>query len=460
MITIKDQFNKKALKTLLIIMFSQMLLIGVSFVDTIMISKYDSGQIHFEAVGVGAEIWTNFQAIFVCLGIVFGVLFSQFKNNEKNYKSTIKIMFWATIIVCLISSLLLYFLAPEIVKIFYHKSSHDANETTYIEQLIVKYLRILALGNIFAFIAYMILLPLIMIGKTKYNLVMASVSILVNLLFDYLLIYVANLGATGAAWATDISWLIQLFIAAYFVYRNWDKYSNLGSLFKLDLSIVKMIFKRFLLFISSWIMYITYSISTMLIVAQYGSSLIKGLSVAYMISGIMWTILPAINQSVKIYIGEQLGESNFDQAKINAKKLFKLIAIIVTLISVIGSTLAFWVPNILVNQKEDIDHSKWAILIFAIANFAYAFQTFFSASIEAGGKQLMPNIFNYFAPVWLSIPLFIIFGPWVVNLRFEISFAIGHFAMFLTVFFLAWEYKRYSWLINLNKSVKSEAKIN
>lgn len=98
---------------------------------------------------------------------------------------------------------MMYFLAEPIVHIFYnqpsldHYSSHDS--VLLAENLSVKYIRIIAAGNVFATISYMILLPMLSVGKTKYSLIVAGVSLVSNLILDYILIYVADLGSDGAA---------------------------------------------------------------------------------------------------------------------------------------------------------------------------------------------------------------------------------------------------------------------
>lgn len=455
-----SKLNRSIWKTIITVVSAQLLLICVGFVDNVMITHYDAEQIHFEAVGIGTELWYFYQAFFLCLGIVFGVLYSQFRKNNENFSETLKFSIHVSIVVIIFTSLMMYFLAEPIVHIFYnqpsldHYSSHDS--VLLAENLSVKYIRIIAAGNVFATISYMILLPMLSVGKTKYSLIVAGVSLVSNLILDYILIYVADLGSDGAAWATVISYFIQMVFSIMFAWMNKEMYRIKTKLFSLDKRIVKMVLKRWFIFVSSIIMYSSYSTVTILLVAMYGSSSIRALSIAYMISGIMWTALPAIRQTTNIFVGERLGKDDFKSLKPMLRRLsfnFMILNIIVTLV---GFSMAWWVPNVMLNHGEVVDKAKYAIMIFAVANTIYLTQTYFSAILEAGGRQLIPNIFNYFAPFITAIPCILAFGPWGAGVNFEWVFAIENASIGLTVIVLWWEVKRKKWIVNLNKVAEEE----
>ncbi len=130
---------------------------------------------------------------------------------------------------------------------------------------------------------------------------------------------------------------------------------------------------------------------------MFGSELIKSMSIAYAISSIMFTIFPAINQSIKIIIGKELGRGNFELAKYYSKILILPIMAITAVIASIGFGLAFTLPNVLIQDSEYQDYARWMIIVYSIAIFSVVANSYYTGMLEAGGKQAQVALLNYFS---------------------------------------------------------------
>ncbi|NQZ29520.1 MAG: MATE family efflux transporter [Mycoplasmatales bacterium] len=446
----KKVFWKKSLKVLIPIVLSQMLIISVGFVDNFMITGYDEAQHHLTAVGAGAEMWFATSSIYIAVGILFSIFYAQFnaKENKDNFKQTFKINIYFTFIISIFVSILMVVLAPQLMSLFF--LSDAPTKASVAKELSITYFRILASANIFASIAFLLLNPLVTIGKTKYLLIVSAVSLITNALFDYIFIYPFDLGAMGASISTAISFFIEMVLAFYFFYKNKSVFKGMGGVFNINKKILKMFLKR------SW-MILTFSLMSWSLVAMtivwanmFGSELIKSMSIAYAVSSIMFTIFPAINQSIKIIIGKELGRGNFTLAKHYSKILILPILLITFIISIIGFSFAFILPVLLIKDPEYQDYARWMIIVYSIAIFSFVANSYYTGMLEAGGKQIQVAFLNYFSQIWAVLPIAIICGPYVLDYNFKITFICSQTVMFIVAGISFTIYSRFKWMTNLN----------
>lgn len=235
-------FIKRMMRIIIPIIISQMIMVAVQFVDNFAIAQYDTAQNHLAAVGIGAEIWFGMSGIYMGVGIVFAILYAQFHSKENNtkFKSIFKINIHTSAIIMIASSLLMYFLADQLVDLFFLNQQGSSVP----KGLAIDYLQILSLGNIFISIAYMLVNPLVIMGKTKYMLIIAVVSLLSNSLMDYIFIYPLDLGSQGAAISTVASYFISLLIAIFLFMRNIKYFKGMGNIFKIDKKMFMFFVKR------------------------------------------------------------------------------------------------------------------------------------------------------------------------------------------------------------------------
>ncbi len=446
----KKIFWKKSLKIIVPIVLSQMLIISVGFVDNFMITGYDKAQNHLTAVGAGAEMWFATSSIYMAVGILFSIFYAQFnaKEDKTNFKQAFKINVHFTMVISFVVSSLMLILAPQLMNLFFLSDSHT--NATIAKDLSITYFRILASANIFASIAFLLLNPLVTIGKTKYLLIVSTVSLITNAIFDYIFIYPLDLGATGASISTAISFFVEMLLAIYLFYKNKHTFIGVGNIFNIDKKMLKMFFKR------SW-MVLTFSLMSWSLVGMtivwanmFGSELIKSMSIAYAVSSIMFTIFPAINQSIKIIIGKELGKDNFKLAKYYSKILIFPILLITVIIALIGFGFAFTLPTLLIKDPEYQDYARWMIIVYSIAIFSFVANSYYTGMLEAGGKQWQVAFLNYFSQIWAVLPIAIICGPYVLDYSFKVTFICSQSVMFLVAGISFIIYSRFKWMKNLN----------
>ena len=445
-----DRTYGKIFKVMLPIIAAQMLIVAVGFVDSFMIAGYDDQQNHLTAVGAGAEMWFGASSLYFAVGTLFSIFYAQFfqKHDSTHFKDTFKLNLHIAIYLMIAMSLIMYFLSNELMDLFFMSDS-DANSKVS-HELANHYLEILSIGNIFASISFLLLNPLIITGKTKYMLIVSVVSLFTNILFDYIFIYVLDKGSAGAAWSTSLSFGVQMLISIYLFWRNKKHFENLGNIFSFDKGVFKLIMKRLWMIITiSW-----FSLSLVLITIlwsnMYGSKMMKSMSIAYAISSIMFTIFPALNQSIKIIVGAELGKGNFELAKKYSKKVLIATLAITVVFSLVGVLCAFVLPSLFINDPFLQEQSKWMIIVYSLAMFLFIINSHTSSVLETGGLRWIPTVFNYLTQLIFVIPAQIIAGPWVLDLPFALAFGISQGIMLIPAIATSLAYLRFKWLNNIN----------
>ena len=444
-------FIKKMFKIIIPIILSQMIMVSVQFVDNFAIAKYDTAQNHLVAVGIGAEIWFAMSSVFSAVAIVFAILYAQFHASEdkSNFKSIFKINVHVGLMFAVLISLVMYFLAPQLVGLFYLNETAGGVDVS--KGIAIDYLRVLAIGNIFISISYLLVNPLVIMGKTRYMLIIAVVSLFSNALLDYVFIYPLDMGAVGAAISTTLSYLITLLLAIFFFIKNIHYFKGVGNMFKINKKMFVFFLKRSWMILSVSTMMWSYASLTVLITSMYGTEMIKSMSIAYAIISIMFTVFPAINKVIKIVVSKELGKSNFEEAKKLSVYLFRVVMMFALVLGLLGVVLSLTLPRLLINEASDQSHAKWMILIMSLSIFGGVAQAYFCGVIEAGGNQMYPALLNYYSTLWLMIPLLIIGGPWVLGLNFEMTYLIAQTSTIIPGTIAYFIYRKNNWLVNLNK---------
>ena len=218
----------------------------IGMADTIMVGNYSSGNITSE-VGL-ASVALSQQPIFItiavasALGVGLTTIISR-RKGENNPQEALLYLRQAIIVsfLCgLLMTVLAYFFAAPILR--FAGAKDDTIETA------VLYFRIVSSILVFNYIRYTISAAQRAIGKTSMTLVMNIVANIVNIIFNYLLIYghlsFPELGIGGAAIATVIGNMVAFFIALISIFNKKSfVYIKLKDNWRLNTEIIAYMFK-------------------------------------------------------------------------------------------------------------------------------------------------------------------------------------------------------------------------
>ena len=444
MITYMEKsFNKSFVKTMMPIVFSFLLTSTISIVDNFMVAKIDKTDNPIAAIVIVTEIIWFFISFMIGINVLGQIFLSQFFGSKKRnkFKETLKIIALINFKISIIMFLIIFFLNEKIVRIFNNKDKE-------IIDLAIKYLNIMCFTIIASSISLSFLDALISIGRTKPFVIVSIISLILNVIFNFIFIYEFNLGIEGAAFSSLLSKIFELIVVCILVYKfkEWVWFGY--NIYSIDLKLFKEMIKKFPIAIGALFMTSSNVALTAILTRVYGKYVNQSLGISYSIAGLMFAILPAINQTTKFFIGKSLGASKFIKAKKETKKILLISFWFSIIIALIFMGLAFILPNYFLKNSKSIWYAKYTILIFAFFVPIYSINTTLFAIAEAGGRIKESVLFQNFFQVIIAIPILLIFGLFI-NLNFEINFLIFQLLQFIPFVFGIIVYKNKKWINNI-----------
>lgn len=291
----------------------------VTLIDNVMVGSINEAAMSAVSIGV-AYTWlsTSIAFSFTKGGLIIGA-----QDYGRGEKERIRKLMSLCLLVSFLSTGLFFLLVtfvPKVVLSFYtnYSSIIDAS---------IEYLSIFKYSLLFFCISQTILVLLQAVKNVNAGFRISLASCGVNLVFNYLLIYgnfgFPKLGLKGAAIATLIARIVEMILSLYVLLFEDKKLNFSISDFKLDISrdLLKQLMKVTApLLVMDMLDNLLSNVQTM-ITGRISENYISANSIVHN----SWE-LPAVfcrgaSSAASIIIGNSLGRKDYEQAKIDAKRL-------------------------------------------------------------------------------------------------------------------------------------------
>ncbi len=371
----------------------------VNMLDTIMIGRL--GSVEIAAVGLGNQIFFILNMILFGITSGGGVFIAQFwgKKDIGGIRKSLGLMTVIAIFTSVIFTILGLFIPHKMISLY----SPDPQ----VIQVGGTYLRYVCLSYIPTAISFSITLALRSTERVKLPLVCTAISLSINLIANYLLIFVAGLGVKGAAIATIIARFIELFILVIWSYSH--KYEICGKL-KDHLGYNKnFVFKYIKIALPVIINETFWGLGTSVynaIFAHAGTNAFTAYSITGTISQLTWVFCMGFGNGIGVLIGKRIGEKKVDEARLYAKRSMWFMPLIGAAVGIFLLPLSKLLP-IFFNVGPEIIKDATSILMILI--FMYPFNSFCMNWIvgvcRAGGDTVFSAVAEIVVLWCVSIPL-------------------------------------------------------
>lgn len=388
----------------------------VSLLDNVMVGGLGTASISSVAI-VNQLIFVFNLTLFGGLSgaSIFGAQFFG-KGDHEGLRQTFRFKMMFGVVVSVLAILLFLFCAEPLINLFLHEEggSPEALEET------------LALGKQYITIMLWGLVPFMIVqtyagtlretGETVAPMVASVIAILVNLVFNYLLIYgtfgFPRLGVAGAAIATVLSRYVEMVYVVVHTHRHPDKYAFIvGAYSSLHVSgslVRKIAVTGTPLLLNE----VLWSVGMTVINQSYST---RGLSAvaAINITSTAWqlfcVIMTAMGTAVAIVVGQHLGAGETEKAKDVDRKLIFMTVVMHLVIGGLFILAAPFIP-LMYNTEPEVRQLTSTLLRIAGASLpihAFIHVTYFT--IRSGGKTLITFFFDcvytWVVPVTLAFCL-------------------------------------------------------
>lgn len=403
----KDKtFLKAMIAIALPITLQNLVASSVNMLDTLMITSL--GEESLAAVGLANQVFFFYAVTIFGVATGSSVFVSQFwgKGDVKNIGRILGISLAITSVLGALFTLAALFVPEFIMKIF--------SEDSEVIRLGVDYLRIVSLSYIITGISFAYAVASRSIGQAKMPMIASIVSFLVNLIFNYLLIFgkfgFPQRGVKGAAYGTIIARAAEIGLMLYSIYSNKNN-NPLAHSFKSMTDwtgdFIRKYFKTAYPVILNEALWSLGTVLYSLAYAKIGTEAAAAVQILNTVQNIFMVLSRGLANACTVMVGNKIGADEEDEAVVYADNFMILSA---ALGLVLGVLIYFSKDLILIffrNLTPSMyNTSRNLLIVLAASFFIRSFNGTLIVGVLRGGGDTRFSMLLEMGSVWLvGVPL-------------------------------------------------------
>ena len=405
------QFYKMILLVAIPIVIQNGITNFVSLLDNIMVGRVGTEQMS------GVAIVNQLMNVYnICIfGAVSGagIFGAQFygKGDHKGVRDTFRFKIITCMGLCVLWMILLFTGGNTLIRLFLHEGGDAGNlERTF------AYARQYMLVVMPSMIPYALIQSyaqtLRETGETVLPMKAGIVSVLVNLVFDYCLIYgelgFPKLGVYGAAVATVLARVIECVIVIAWTHRHKEKNKFIVGAYRhisIPIALVKQIVVKGTPLLINETLWAGGMAVLMQSYSTRGLAVVAGFNISNTVANLFNVVYIALGSAIAIVIGQLLGAGKLEEAVDTDRKMIAFSVFSCVLIGMAMYLIAPLFPRIY-NTTDEVralaaSFIKVASLCMPLYGFMHA--TYFT--LRSGGKTMITFLFDSVYVCVVDIPL-------------------------------------------------------
>ncbi len=384
----------------------------VNLLDNVMVGALCTESISGVAI-VNQLIFVFNLTIFGCLSgaSIFSAQYAG-QKDEDGIRRCFRFKMIAGMAISIGAILLFLFYGEGLIDLYLNKETNSAEALALTMSEAKGYMSIILWGLIPFMLTQVYGSTLRETGATLPPMKASVLSILVNLVLNYLLIYgkfgFPAMGVRGAALATVIARFVEIVYLAVHTYRHLDRYPYMKKALS-SLSIPWDLVKRICVTGSPLLVNEFLWSSGMAVINQCYS--VRGLQVvaAVNITSTVWQlfaiIMFAMGSAVSIMVGQKLGREIFPGARDTDRKL--LFATVVVHLAIGGLIVALsgLIPQIYNVEQTVRDMTSGMLIVAGCVLWLHSFTHAAYFTLRSGGRTMMTFLFDSVFTWVVSLPL-------------------------------------------------------
>ena len=383
----------------------------VSLLDNLMVGRI--GTEEFGGVAIANQL------IFVFNLCIFGglsgagIFSAQFsgKNDVDGMRHVLRFKLYFVIAASVLGILILHFFGSPLISLFLHEGSEEGDLVKTLN-FGLDYLKIMLIGLPLYAVSQCYASSLKETGETFIPMIGSGTAVLVNLAFNYILIFgnfgFPVMGVKGAAIATVLSRVVELAIIAIWAHTHTKRFgffSKLYSSFRVPKALTFDIIKK-----GSPLMFneLLWSMGMSTLTACYsmrGLATVNALNISSTVSNLFNVVFMAIGSSIAIIVGNLLGAGKFEEARDTDRKIITMSVLGCFIFGSLLAVSAKYIPNLYETTDEVKSLATSFLFICAVSMPFNAFTHGCYFTLRSGGQTKITMAFDS-CFVWvICIPL-------------------------------------------------------
>lgn len=447
----KDKYFYKTFFSMAIVIILQNLLTySVNLADNIMLGKYS--EVAMNGVSLANQVQFLLQMFAMGAANGMGVLASQYWG-KKDTKPIKKIFAAASLFGLVFSAVLgcLVILAPEkVLGLLTYKQGVIAEGS--------KYIVIMGFTYCIYTMTQLFLGMLRSVETVKIGFVINSVSLVVNISLNYMLIFgkfgCPELGVEGAAWATLAARYVEFIIVAFYVFSVDNKIKlRIRDIFSYRKTFIKDYIKAGLPLIGSSVSWgIAMAIQTAILGNIDSPAVLGANSIATTIYQVVSVLYTSSSSAASVIIGKTVGEHDIPRVKKYSKKL----QVIFLISGVVSGLLMFLCCDMIIALYNVADAtaelSRTFIYILSVTIIGSCYEAPSLCGIVSGGGDTKFVLFNDIIFMWCIVLPLSALSAFVWYLPIPVTFFFLKSDQILKCFVAVFKVNRFKWIKELTRN--------
>ncbi|MEE0969967.1 MAG: MATE family efflux transporter [Clostridia bacterium] len=331
-----------------------------------------------------------------------GIFTAQFfgKGNMKGVRDSLRFKAWVALFLSVASLLIFGFLGRPLIDAFLYESE-KGGDLVAIMDYGLRYLRVIMIGIVPFAITQMYSSTLRETGKTLPPMLFGVAAVLINLVFNYLLIFgklgFPKLGVEGAAIATVISRFAECIGIVVWTHSNTDKNPFIKGLYRslrVPLSsAAAMAAKGLPLLINEafWSLGVTMLSQRF---STRGTDVVSALNICTTLSNVMNIVFISLGTAISIIIGNLLGAGKMKEARETDTKLLTFTVLSSVFVGSAMAAISTVFPKIYNTTDSVRSLATFFIVVMACYMPLNAFINGSYFTLRSGGKTWITFLFD------------------------------------------------------------------
>lgn len=402
---------KRALRLAVPMMIQNGITNMVTLVDNVMVGSLGTEAMTAVSI-VGQLIFVFNLAIFGGIsgpGIYGAQYYGQ--RNLDGFRNTVRMKIWICALCALAGTVLFLCFGADMIGLYLHGESKTVDAALTLGYG-MQYLNIMLFTIVPFVITQIYASSLRETGDSVKPMAAGIISVIVDIVFNYLLIYgkfgFPTLGVRGAAIATLMARVAEMLIVVIWAHLRKSQHEFLQGLYKTILIpkdiALKMIKRGAPIFFNEFmwaggIAALTQCYSTR------GLEIVAGLNISNAICNLLNVVFVALGSAVGILIGQTLGASEYEKAKKNAFQLMWFTGAVSILLTVILISLSGVFPRFYDTTDQVRSYGQWFIIVTALFFPVQGFLNALYFTLRSGGKTFITFLFDSVYSWVVTLPI-------------------------------------------------------
>lgn len=430
----KETYFKKILLFSIPLMLTGILQSLYNAADLIVVGRFD-GNLALAAVGSTGSLTNLILGMFTGLSVGAGVCVAHGigANNKKDVREVLHTSVLLAVVLGAVVGIIGFFIAPELLVLM--------NTPDDVLEMASLYIRIIFLGSPVSMLYNYCASMLRAGGDSKHPLIYLTVSGLVNIVLNVVLVAVFHLGVAGVAIATVFS---QLVSAVLIIWHLRHIAGAMHFSFKL-LRIHKDKLKKILIIgIPSGIQGSLFSLSNVMIQSSingFGSTVVAANSAVMNIEGFFYQAYHAFYDCALTFVGQAIGAGKLKKIKrivLNCIYIMLIIAVFVTALGLVfkDTLMGFYIG-------DDVEVLEIATVRYVMLISTYCLcglMEIGSGTLRSMGRSVTSTVISLtfvcaLRIIWLKTVFVLLHTPECIYVTYPLSWALTALVSFIFVVF-------------------------